>query len=764
MSNERELKLLPLREINRNQLLRVLSDNGYKIEGEIRRQKQEDTYYDTPDKELYNNNRSLRIRNVEGKTYITYKVPTSSVQAYTERKEFEVEIPEEYISQNGKVELPDAINFLRQKYPDLELPENLDVAAKVNNNRNKINIIGEDGSKIEVAFDDVKAQDENGDHFKMKEEIEFELISGAPERLREIYETIIHNFDVQKNTLSKYSRAIKEMIEQKQNMSLEELTICAMLSDIIGTNEFEQLKHKGQIIHDYRVDLPPNLDLTNFKDPQYLMRKISAIKRIENYNPGKIKTLEDMFLCFFSDMDYQEIEYKLINFLNENYYREDQAITNRMSHSEQVMLITGLISRSKEIPEKDKNTLLCMASGLVHDIGHVPGAHPAEALLGSLDGFFSHEINGREVIERIISSDEDKITEAIATYAKSIGKEYDPERIKRAILENKRKIKRSIEEHSRTNSESRGEGTVVQLPREADKICYGVSDIVDILKRTARTKVDLPIGFFSKKWKDETTAKLGKGYEREEVIRRRIEEFDKLIRKENFGELITNIANTVKENQNDGKIYYDVEQDTWDILNEMIGYVKGLRTKGVIDVKKKEMQNASTVFIVKKFNEALARHPDNIEEAWEEALRVITNSNDIDMLNTVSSIYQQFKDKPEEFQQAFQRGGILDTTDILSLDNADRQIKLKPGDVFVLSDMIPFFGENFRAVMPDRMRDTYFNSDNGISICIRQYLDKKKQELIVKRKRDKRSNAGRKRKICDYRLYRQIITRINRTV
>ena len=272
------------------------------------------------------------------------------------------------------------------------------------------------------------------------------------------------------------------------------------------------------------------------------------------------------------------------------------------------------------------------------------------------------------------------------------------------------------------------------------------------------------IGFFSKKWKDETTAKLGKGYEREEVIRRRIEEFDKLIRKENFGELITNIANTVKENQNDGKIYYDVEQDTWDILNEMIGYVKGLRTKGVIDVKKKEMQNASTVFIVKKFNEALARHPDNIEEAWEEALRVITNSNDIDMLNTVSSIYQQFKDKPEEFQQAFQRGGILDTTDILSLDNADRQIKLKPGDVFVLSDMIPFFGENFRAVMPDRMRDTYFNSDNGISICIRQYLDKKKQELIVKRKRDKRSNAGRKRKICDYRLYRQIITRINRTV
>lgn len=754
MSNERELKLLPLREINRNRLLSILSESGYKIDGDIKRLKQEDTYYDTPDKSFYKSNRSLRIREAGGKTYVTYKVPTGLEQTYTERKEFEVEIPEEYIMEKGDVTLADAIHFLKQKYPDVELPEDLEVAVKVNNNRSKIKITGEDGTQIEVAFDDLKAQDENGDYFKMRDEIEFEVLSGNPERLTEIYTTIIHNFDVQKNTLSKYSRSIKEMSEQKQNMSLEELTICAILSDVIGTNEFEQLKHKGQIIHDYRVDMPDNLDLTNFKDPQYLMRKISAVKRIENYNPRRIKTLEDMFLCFFSDMDYQEIEYKLINFLNENYYREDQAITNRMSHSEQVMLITGLISRSKEIPEGDKNTLLCMASGLVHDIGHVPGAHPTEALLGSLDGFFSHEINGRDVIERIISSDEDKIAEAINAYAKSIGKEYEPERIKKAIEENKRKIKRSIEEHSRTNSESRGDGTVVQLPREADKICYGVSDIVDILKKTARTKVELPAGFFSKEWKDETTAKLGKGYEREEVIRRRIEEFDKLIRKENFGELITNIANTVRENQNDGRIYYDVEQDTWDILNEMIGYVKGLRTKGVIDVKKKEMQNASTVFIIKKFNEALARHPDNIEEAWDEALRVITNSNDIDMLNTVSSIYQQFRDKPEEFHKAFERGGILDTTDILNLDNADRQIKLKPGDLFVLSDILPFFGESFRTAMPDKIRDTYFNNNDGVSICIREYLNRKKQELIVKRKRDKRSNAGGKREICNNRFYR----------
>ncbi len=40
MGNERELKLLPLQEINRNELLSRLVQNGYKVEGEINRVKQ----------------------------------------------------------------------------------------------------------------------------------------------------------------------------------------------------------------------------------------------------------------------------------------------------------------------------------------------------------------------------------------------------------------------------------------------------------------------------------------------------------------------------------------------------------------------------------------------------------------------------------------------------------------------------------------------------------------------------------------------------
>lgn len=749
---EKELKLIPMQEISQEELLQALALSGYEAITPIVKINQEDTYYDTPDKTFYNSERSFRIRKIEGKVYVTYKAPTEGEKEYTEREELEVEIPFSNIDQNGNVTFSDAIYFLKQKYSNLEIPENLQVAVTVNNARSKLNIKAKDGTIMELAFDDVSAKDDNGDFFKLNDEIECEVVSGNPEELKNVFNAIALKFDVQKNTLSKYARAIKEMVEQKQNLTLDEITICAMLSDIISTNEFEQLKHKGQIIHDYRIEMPSNLDLSNFKDPKYLISKISAIKRIKNYKPEKIKTLEDMFLCFFSDMDYPEIEHKLVDFLDDNYYSKDQAITNRMSHSQQAMLIAGLISRSKEIAEKDKNTLLCMASALVHDIGHVPGAHPTEFLLGSLDGFFSHEINGRDVIERIISSDEEKIAEAIKNYGREIGKEYTDERIGTAIQTNKVMMKRSIEEHSRTNSESRGEGTVVQLPREADKICYGVSDIVDIIKRTTRTGVPLPEGFFSEKWKNNATRKLGKGYAREEMVRARIEEFERLIREEKFGELITNIANTVRENQNDGRIYYDVEQDTWDILNEMIAYVKSLRETGVVDVNKKEMQNAAAMFIVTKFNEAMARHPDNVEEAWEETLKNITASNDIDMLNNLRAIYQRFKDNPEERQKAYQEGGFLYTGDIMNLDNANRQIKLSPSGLFSMTDMLPFFGGQYSSEFPDKFRDTYFDNENGISICLREYLTRSKQELIVKKKRDKRSYASRKRKICNNRF------------
>lgn len=752
MGIENELKLIPRQEINQLELLNKLKEAGYEPQGDFKLTKQGDTYYDTPEKSFYNSDSSFRIRRTNKGTFATYKIPIESDKEYKQRNECEVEIPKEYIKPDGSIELSDAIAVLKQKYPDVDIPGELVVAVQVNNNRKKVNIKAKDGTIVELAFDNLQAEDENGDSFEINNELECEVLSGNPDLLEEVDEIINSNYDVQRNDLSKYKRAIKEMNEQKQNMTLDEIAICTILSDIIRTNEFQQLKYKGQIIHDYRRNLPSNLDLSNFKNPEYLISKVSAMKRAKNYRPGKIRTLEEMFLCFFSDMGYQDIEYKLVNFLNENYYREDRAITNRMSHSQQVMLISGLISKSKEIPDNDRNILLCMASGLVHDIGHVPGAHPTERILGILDGFFSHEINGRDVVERVISRDEADILETIKQYTKSIGEDYLDEKILQTIQANKKQIKKSIEAHSRTNSESRGDGTVVQLPREADKICYGVSDIVDVLKRTNQTDKQLPVGFFTKEWQEETIKKLGKGYAKEEIIKGRIEEFERLICTENFGQLITNIANTVRENRNDGKIYYDVEQDTWDILNAMIGYVKVLRMNGVIDVHKREMQNAAIIFIIRKFNEALAKNSDNIDVAWEETLQVITNSNDLEMLWIVNEILQKFQNDPKGLQDAFKKGGILDTSELEKLDNADRQIKIKPDGIFQITDMLPFFGEHYTLSKPERLKDTYFAIDNkDMSICLRQYFTRQQQELIIKKKREKRSYAIRKRKICSSR-------------
>lgn len=762
MGIENELKLIPRQEINQLELLNKLKEAGYEPQGDFKLTKQGDTYYDTPEKSFYNSDSSFRIRRTNKGTFATYKIPIESDKEYKQRNECEVEIPKEYIKPDGSIELSDAIAVLKQKYPDVDIPGELVVAVQVNNNRKKVNIKAKDGTIVEFAFDNLQAEDENGDSFEINNELECEVLSGNPDLLEEVDEIINSNYDVQKNDLSKYKRAIKEMNEQKQNMTLDEIAICTILSDIIRTNEFQQLKYKGQIIHDYRRNLPSNLDLSNFKNPEYLISKVSAMKRAKNYRPGKIRTLEEMFLCFFSDMGYQDIEYKLVNFLNENYYREDRAITNRMSHSQQVMLISGLISKSKEIPDNDRNILLCMASGLVHDIGHVPGAHPTERILGILDGFFSHEINGRDVVERVISRDEADILETIKQYTKSIGEDYLDEKILQTIQANKKQIKKSIEAHSRTNSESRGDGTVVQLPREADKICYGVSDIVDVLKRTNQTDKQLPVGFFTKEWQEETIKKLGKGYAKEEIIKGRIEEFERLICTENFGQLITNIANTVRENRNDGKIYYDVEQDTWDILNAMIGYVKGLRMNGVIDVNKREMQNAAIILIIRKFNEALAKNSDNIDVAWEETLQTITNSNDLEMLWIVNEILQKFKNDPKGLQDAFKKGGILDTSELEKLDNADRQIKIKPDGMFQITDMLPFFGEHYISSKPERLRDTYFATDHkDMSICLRQYFTRQQQELIIKKKREKRSYAIRKRKICSSRYTKYITKRVS---
>ncbi len=739
MSIENELKVIPYEEIKPEEMLELLKNKGYTINGQLKVSRQEDTYYDDKEGTLNKSGCSFRIRRKGNGAVVTCKIPMESDTEYKKRVEMEVQIPEKYIKADGTISIDDAINILYEKYPGVKLPENLSLAVKVINYRNKVNVQAKDGSIIEVAFDDLRIEDKEGNRYKMKNEIEAENLSGNPENLNDIYEVMEKKYDVQKNSLSKYSRAVKEMNEQRDNMSLDEVTVCAMFSDILNTVEFEQLKYKGQMIHNYKIPMPEKLNLDNFKDPNYLINRISEVRRTKNYKIGQVNHLEDMFLCFFSDMDYRDLEYKLVNFLDKNYYGEDKPITNRMLHSQQVMLITALISKSKEITEEEKNPVLCTISALLHDIGHVPGAHPTEEVLGNLDGFFSHEINGRNVIERIITRDEEQIVKSIKEYYEGLGKQYSDEKIKEYIQKNKIQIKKSIEAHSRTNSEKRGDGTVVQLPREADKICYCVSDIVDIIKKYGQEEGS--VEFYPESWKNETIKKLGKNYaEREKIISEKIDIIEGLIKTNDFGKIATSIADTIKEDIKDGKIYYDVDQDTWDILDEMIKYIKRLRSQGKIDNRRPMLKVASTYFIVRKFNEALKECDNNVEQAWEKTLQNVTRSNDLDILQCINELKETFKNSPnpsEEMKKAFEKNGILDTSLIEQLDNSNRQIKMQPKGRFQMLDVQTCLGTNYEISAPENIRDTYFNSNEGISLCLREKRGTLEKSIIVKRNRNR---------------------------
>ncbi len=772
MSVENELKIIPMQEIKPEHMLQTLEREGYKIEGPLKSSIQEDTYYDDSEKTLLQKGCSFRIRIKGNKTIVTCKIPIKSDTEYKQREEFETEIPEGYIKEDGTISIEDAKNVLIEKYPNIELPEDLQVAVKVINNRNKVNLQAQDGSIIELSFDNLYTEDGKGNAFDMRDEIEGEIVSGNPQNLQNLNEIIKKNYsNIKKNELSKYARALKEMNSQRGNLTLEEIQICVILSKILSSNEFETLKGKGQMIHDFRglindkneVELPENLRLDNFKNPKYLISKISEVRRTKDYDPGKIKNLEDMFLCFLSRIDYKDMEPKLIKFLNENYYNDDKSITNRMLHSQQVMLITGLICNSKAIKLIDRKQLLCMASALVHDIGHVPGAHPTEEVLNSIDGFFSHEINGRNVIEKIVEENKEEIIEEVKECYKMLGKEYNEETVRGDIERIKEEIERSIEAHSRTNSEKRGDGTVVQIPREADKIAYATSDIVDILKRVDRRRDILKnelgeqnpkegpkVKFFPEEWKDSVIKKRGSWDEIKAKIGSIMSKIEGDINAGNFGKIAVDIANTLRENIRDGRTYYDIDQDNWNFLNDMISYVKDLRLKGAIELGGKRteekiekmdtrtrMQYSAQLFILKKFNEIIKSGNINTDEAWEQTLNEITNSTDKDILTSIYSIKEELNAHPELREKLFSTGGMLDTTRLKHLDNSDRQIKLQPKGRFQILDMQSYLGENYTVYKPEKISDTYYKNEDGISVCLREYKDTNKRKLIIKRDRNK---------------------------
>lgn len=671
MNIENELKLIPKKDIKYEQLMDILRKNGMMCSETGKIAHQEDTYFDDQEGTLEKIGGSFRIRRKNDKTKVTYKVPIKSETQYKQRKEYEITVPDEY---KHDINMELAIKLLKQEYPELKFPENMGEILTVINDRKKNNLTCTDGTVVEMAFDTLQGKDEKGDLYKIQPEIEFETISGNPENLSDIYEIVTEEFpdQLQKNTLSKYERTKKEMKERK--LTLGEISACAILSEILNSVEYSKLQQKGQILHRYEKPTTTNLD--NFKNFDYLVDILGKIKRgqykvqiskaiaeksdllkNENYEVKDSINLEEMVCLLLSNVKYKVADESLVDFLNKNYYGEQSPVTNRLSHSQQIMLGSGLIAKSSEVGANFEEKLDCMISGLSHDIGHVPMAHTLEGILNIMDGLFSHELNGKITIENILEQSKSQMILNIKKYFPQLSDKDIQEAIERKAI----KIEDAVVNHSRKGSDRRSEGVCNQAARATDKICYVASDICD-LKRYGKNILGRDIDVLDKEWLSNAVLKICN--ENEDLANDVGEMLEKkyisYLRDENYGRAVVNAINSIEGIELGEMVYYEVNPKIWSFIDKLIGRVKDVRENMEIEQAKNEMSKTAIGFIVEELYKEYSQNNGNIELAWENLLKRITQMGELDILNYLVEknklvLFEQLKDKekisPEEAGQ-----------------------------------------------------------------------------------------------------------------
>lgn len=668
MATERELKLIPTTsKLTQEQVIIALQSKGFKVKKDGKTKHQEDTYYDDSKGTLEKSGCSFRIRRKQDKISITYKVPAQvqSESAYKEREEYEVDIP---VEDGEGLDLEKAMSFLRKKYPDLDFDvSDMQEILTVINDRNKTELIAPDGKTVlEMAFDSLKGKNSRGYMHDISPEIEFEILNedGEPNQLDSVHQTITDIFPGQtrNNSLSKYARAKKEM----GDLTLDEVTTCVLFSQVLNTTEFDKLKQKGQILHRYDKETLTNLD--NFKDLGYMLNSIRAIKKGqykfaiprkiaeneqmapllegENYEVKDEITLEDMMCLLLSDMNDRVVEEVLIGFLSTNYYGLDDATTNRFSHSQQVMLTSGLLARKKEFGATFEERLTSMMSALFHDIGHVPMSHTLEAILNDMDGVFSHEINGKRTIDNICAETEGRMLEQLRIAFPEV-----PEELLRERLEQKATDLRSgIANHSRKGATKRIKGINNQAPRVNDKICYVASDIADLI-RYAENIQQTKLNIISQEWVDETVRKICGA----DATQARVQEVREVLeskyivhlRNGDYGKAIVNVVNSIERSPHEQE-HFDVSPNLWRFIEAIIVRVKNTRedmerrkTKKGIQAKK-EMSKVAMDYIIDKLESEYFACDGNIEQAWDNVLRDITRMGELDLLE---GLRQKHEDK-----------------------------------------------------------------------------------------------------------------------
>lgn len=656
MSIENELKLIPTRGITQQQIIEALKQKGIKVKEEGKVIHQEDTYFDDEKGTLEKSGGSFRIRRKGNKTQVTCKIPIKSDTEYKQRQELQINVPEEYVH---NLDLETAIMLIKQNFPEIILPENMRQVVTVINDRSKTDLVCPDGTILEMAFDTLQGRDENRNMYQIRPEIEFETLTGEPENLTVVFETISKEFPGQtiRNTLSKYARTKNEIKNRK--ITLGEVSACAILSQILNSEEFAKLEFKGQVLHKHNKPVLTNLD--DFKDFNYLAETIRKIKSGEytpqipravaenpemaallegqNYEVKDNINLEDMMCLLLTDVKYPVAAEVLVDFLDKNFYGQENPFTNRLNHSQQIMLYSGLIAKSTYVGASFEERLTCMIAALAHDIGHVPMAHNLETVLKNIDGIFSHEVNGKITLDNIYERTEEYMLSSMQAYL--LGE--SPQEIFRTLVDKTAEIKSGIMNHSRKGAEHREQGIVQQAARLADKL-YAISDIRDFEQQ-------LGIKIMDDNWEKEAFLSACKGNEQlaEEVKERLDKPLIQHIKDGNYGRAAVNIINTVHRHE-DGFIY-DIDQDVWAFMKELISRVKDVRINSGVEKDKSAMTDAAQILIDELLCEEYLKANGDAGLAWKNLLKRITCTGELEVLENLQEKLDEIK-KTHEFDLA----------------------------------------------------------------------------------------------------------------
>lgn len=173
---------------------------------------QEDYYYDTEDRYLFEENKTLRFRKSDNKYQLTIKTPTKGTNnaqtnnAQNERFEYEVSVDSRDINENKE--------YIIKYLPELEIENRLKSLKKtmtITNCRKKTNLQNND-VKFEIVFDKIKYINESTGKQESDYQIEIELKSDYLHRI---------NLKILSDYLEKKVPELKPMNESKYKRGLK---------------------------------------------------------------------------------------------------------------------------------------------------------------------------------------------------------------------------------------------------------------------------------------------------------------------------------------------------------------------------------------------------------------------------------------------------------------------------------------------------------------------------------------------------------------